>query len=565
MDLTNANKYGSTAVFTCDDSYYLNGKSFLICQANKTWNGTTPECEAKVYLFDYGAAAGDETLANENDVCSNGLQCCYEDGLIVEDMPKAGGLIIAHSNNSPRNNAMFDVNPKEWCCENSNFCDKYYELHPIGDCYPSSWYDLDITIFANKADITKKYKTSKNGNGKKEFSYTATGIVIQKSGDAMVVLFPHSERRTPELKGCTEILFVTVDEPATCSITVSDDPAVEVDFKDTFGVANTSLQKTGVIREVVITVKDDSNPSDIRLTAVNTATNKSKELTVKILLCNCSVHGRCSREERPDPRSTNMFKFAKCDCDAQHEGPTCEFVKDGCKSEPCLDGQQCFSLNVYNQTALNTSYLCGPCPNGLREDGDKCQDVDECNETFPCEQMCTNTQGSYTCSCNSGFRIVSSNTTRCKDVDECEMNNNPPCKSKCNNKVGSFVCSCEDGYFLEKDGISCTACDRFTFGIDCGSTCGNCNTDNSLSCNNGWKGENCTTDVDECKDQSSLCTDKLNATCINTNGSYSCQCIPGFYEVDGICEACADNSYGVNCTETLTSTPLPVPYSSNTK
>ena len=37
-------------------------------------------------------------------------------------------------------------------------------------------------------------------------------------------------------------------------------------------------------------------------------------------------------------------------------------------------------------------------------------DVDECNTTYPCDQMCTNTLGSFQCSCNSGYTM---DGTRC--------------------------------------------------------------------------------------------------------------------------------------------------------
>ena len=30
-------------------------------------------------------------------------------------------------------------------------------------------------------------------------------------------------------------------------------------------------------------------------------------------------------------------------------------------------------------------------------------DIDECDSSFPCSQMCTNTIGSFRCSCSSGY------------------------------------------------------------------------------------------------------------------------------------------------------------------
>ena len=37
-------------------------------------------------------------------------------------------------------------------------------------------------------------------------------------------------------------------------------------------------------------------------------------------------------------------------------------------------------------------------------------DVDECTSQVPCEQTCTNTQGSFQCSCGSGYTV---NGSRC--------------------------------------------------------------------------------------------------------------------------------------------------------
>ena len=32
-------------------------------------------------------------------------------------------------------------------------------------------------------------------------------------------------------------------------------------------------------------------------------------------------------------------------------------------------------------------------------------DIDECTSGVACEQMCTNTQGSFQCSCSSGYTV----------------------------------------------------------------------------------------------------------------------------------------------------------------
>jgi hypothetical protein len=55
-------------------------------------------------------------------------------------------------------------------------------------------------------------------------------------------------------------------------------------------------------------------------------------------------------------------------------------------------------------------------------------------------------------------------------------------------------------------------------------------------CKANWKGDTCTEDVDECKEDTTLCSNKNNTTCVNTHGWYKCDCIRGFKEnADGQC------------------------------
>ena len=99
-------------------------------------------------------------------------------------------------------------------------------------------------------------------------------------------------------------------------------------------------------------------------------------------------------------------------------------------------------------------------------------DINECTmRTDNCEQNCTNTVGSYNCSCNAGFSL-NSNGRNCTgisvheyicivnftilhtDIDECATNNGG-CSQNCSNNVGTFNCSCNTGYTLFSDGITC--------------------------------------------------------------------------------------------------------------
>ena len=39
-------------------------------------------------------------------------------------------------------------------------------------------------------------------------------------------------------------------------------------------------------------------------------------------------------------------------------------------------------------------------------------DINECTETKPCDQTCENTEGSYICTCGTGYYLI--NGTQCK-------------------------------------------------------------------------------------------------------------------------------------------------------
>lgn len=114
-------------------------------------------------------------------------------------------------------------------------------------------------------------------------------------------------------------------------------------------------------------------------------------------------------------------------------------------------------------------------------------DTDECSNSYlnDCKQICTNTMGSYLCSCYRGYRLAGTTCTGdclylclCKytmwfclclmwskrdvylagslvtDIDECTEGTSG-CQHHCINAVGHYNCSCVEGYSLQPDGVSC--------------------------------------------------------------------------------------------------------------
>ena len=97
--------------------------------------------------------------------------------------------------------------------------------------------------------------------------------------------------------------------------------------------------------------------------------------------------------------------------------------------------------------------------------------MDECADGIDgCAQTCTNSEGSYTCSCDSG-NTLSIDNLNCEgkkycnlisrsitiiiiDVDECATNNGG-CEQICTNTNRSFVCSCDIRHILATDNFNC--------------------------------------------------------------------------------------------------------------
>ena len=231
-----------------------------------------------------------------------------------------------------------------------------------------------------------------------------------------------------------------------------------------------------------------------------------------------------------------------CQCDMGFSGDgiaECNDIKE-CEKE--LD--DCHPDAVCTNTV--GSFECS-CPTGFRGDGTNCIDINECvEETDNCHQFadCMNTKGLFDCSCLTGFE---GNGVNCVDINECEREMDDCVgidHEECENTVGSFKCVCVTGF--EKIGDKCEDIDECAIGTPCGSN-GDCkNTDGSFTCtcNSGYEkekdGMKCV-DIDECEKGADTCL--AIATCINEPGSFTCQCPPPLTG-DGVtsCTGCVDDS-----------------------
>ncbi|NTX16042.1 hypothetical protein HUA76_35255 [Myxococcus sp. CA056] len=229
-----------------------------------------------------------------------------------------------------------------------------------------------------------------------------------------------------------------------------------------------------------------------------------------------------------------------CDDGARTGGDGCSAtcqVEPGyaCSGQPsvCTDVNECTngtSQCSTNATCTNTpgSYTC-TCKGGYTGNGRTCNDINECtNGTSQCSAnaTCTNTPGSYTCACKGGY---TGNGRTCTDVNEC-TNGTSQCSTNatCSNTPGSYTCACKGGY--TGDGRTCTdvnECTNGTSQCSVNATCSNTQGSYTCACKGGYTGNGRTcNDINECTNGTSQCS--ANATCSNTQGSYNCTCKAGY-------------------------------------
>ncbi|KAH8849537.1 Neurogenic locus notch likerotein 1 [Schistosoma japonicum] len=269
-------------------------------------------------------------------------------------------------------------------------------------------------------------------------------------------------------------------------------------------------------------VRNRSQPLDV-LCVCNPWTVKNNEsscvsVDLDIFKCpsGCGGRGQC------DP------KTRKCLCYPGFKGDSCE-IEEGCP--PGLTGPNC-------------EY-----------------DIDEClSGRSGCESKCVNTYGSFRCECENGYVVAQDNPKKCIptecltkchlgngkcdqagkcqclkgyegewcniDINECTLGTHN-CDQICINTPGSYLCDCHSGYKL--NATNKKTCNEVSCNPKCAVNQGFCSDDGICTCRPGFTGPECGEDIDECK----LGTHNCSQKCVNTYGSFNCECFEG-YEAQNI-------------------------------
>jgi len=261
-------------------------------------------------------------------------------------------------------------------------------------------------------------------------------------------------------------------------------------------------------------------------------------------------------------------------CPATHyadSASSCALCDAGCAT--CIGGAATDCLSCSAATPHLVGGAC-ECSSGYLATADACTQINECADgTNNCQfgsAYCTDLAGSFSCACPSGY---TGDGVTCHDIDEC-ASGVAQCSeyASCTNLIGAvdspgYSCACTtsgyggDGFFCgDLDECSMQAATATTQPSNChvNADCTNSDRSFSCACSSGYAGDgvNACDDIDECADETDDCDStatpfggvSTRATCINTPGSFFCECVAPYFTGDG-----------VNCEFTSPSTPPPPP------
>ncbi|KAF6033653.1 hypothetical protein EB796_008036 [Bugula neritina] len=104
---------------------------------------------------------------------------------------------------------------------------------------------------------------------------------------------------------------------------------------------------------------------------------------------------------------------------------------------------------------IDIEKLCDDTPDCLQGNDELSCSSDKCN-SLACEYSCRPSSDGGLCYCKPGFQVnvTEAGANTCIDYNECH-GPWPVCEQMCSNTEGSFFCSCHNGYIIDADGRSC--------------------------------------------------------------------------------------------------------------
>uniref|UniRef100_A0A2C9JEB6 Uncharacterized protein n=1 Tax=Biomphalaria glabrata TaxID=6526 RepID=A0A2C9JEB6_BIOGL len=233
-----------------------------------------------------------------------------------------------------------------------------------------------------------------------------------------------------------------------------------------------------------------------------------------------------------------------CKCNAGYtltaDRKTCEKIRDPCENLSINCSYGCTIINNTAQCFCQIGYILGT-------DGATCFEYLYVPSLLKCYRF------------GSEYLITKSYLLIITDINECTVTgvHQHKCSDLCVNTPGSYNCSCPIGKVLQNDRRTCQVCDSYHWGPGCANNCScypigseTCDPVIGCKCKSGWAGTKCMQDINECDSETSPCP--LLSICMNTPGSYYCQCPSGYKLFNNTCidiDECVENKpCDQNCT-----------------